>query len=148
MYKRLQRVTAPTDPVVTLAEAKLHLRVDSDDEDTIIESMIDAAVEYLDAENGVLGRALAPQEWEVTFDGPADDLPIVPIIDQDEAVESNGETVIRFRAGYPDGVPAPIRMAILLHVGSLYENREQSAEKWAPTRAYEALLAPYRRWVG
>lgn len=149
MYKSLKLISEPTDPVISLAEAKLHLRVDGDDEDILIQGLIDAAVTYLDGADGVLGRALSPQEWEVTFSGSkAGDLPLVPVIDSDPPVTANGETAVRFRVGYPDGIPAPIRAAILLHIGTLYHNREQEADKWQPTRAYEALLAPHRRWIG
>ena len=149
MYKSLKLISGPADPVVSLDEAKLHLRVDGDDENMLIQGFIDAAVAYLDGADGVLGRALAPQEWEVTFCGSkAGDLPLVPVIDSQQPVTADGETTVRFRAGYPDGVPAPIRAAILLHVGTLYHNREQEADKWQPTRAYEALLAPHRRWIG
>ena len=148
MHKRLTLITPPTVPAVTLADAKLHLRVDGDDEDVIIATMLEAAIRYLDGPDGVLGRALAPQEWEVVFDRAAGRIPLEPVIDQDDPVDENGEVRIRFRAGYPDGVPAPIRAAILLHVGTLYQNREQEADKFEPTRVYEALLAPYRRWIG
>lgn len=149
MYSRLTMITPPTDQVVTLAEAKLHLRVDGEDEDSLIQGLIDAAVAYLDGADGVLGRALAPQEWEVVFCGSAPGvLPLVPVINSEVPVTADGETTVRFRAGYPDGVPAPIKAAILLHVGTLYHNREQEADKWQPTRAYEALLAPHRRWIG
>ena len=61
----LSLITAPTEAPITLAEAKLHLRVDSTDEDTLIESLIDAAVGACEHE---LGRALMPQVWEVTLD--------------------------------------------------------------------------------
>lgn len=52
---------------------------------------------------------------------------------------------VTFTAGR-DVVPAPIKQAILLHVGTLYQHREMSAEKWQPTMAYEALIAPWRRF--
>jgi uncharacterized phiE125 gp8 family phage protein len=63
---------------------------------------------------------------------------------------------IRFRAGYlddnsppADNVPAPIRAAILLHLGDLYANREsmlvaERADVVPLTWGAEALLRPYR----
>lgn len=42
-------------------------------------------------------------------------------------------------------VPAPLRRAILLHVGSLYEQREMHGDGGPPTGTYEALIGPYRR---
>ena len=147
MLRSIVRTVAPVMPVVSLAEAKEHLRVTHDDEDLLIQSLIDAAVGYLDGLDGVLGRALAPQTYEAVFDA-ADSyrLPLVPVVSS-TVTEADGLATVEFVAGYPDGVPAPIKAAILLHIGSLYEHREQSAEKWNPTRAYEALLTPYRRWT-
>lgn len=57
--------TPPSASPVTLAEAKEHLRVDIDDEDTLIQSLIDAVVSHLDGWGGVLGRCLLTQTWEI-----------------------------------------------------------------------------------
>lgn len=69
-----------------------------------------------------------------------------PIITQ-----AGPRVVIRFAAGYPQGagspgddaenVPDPIKAAILLHVGEMYENRDVAAEM---PMACESLLHPYR----
>lgn len=61
-------VTPPADPVVTLAEAKAHCRVDSSDDDDLITALVAAATSHLDGWSGILGRALMPQTWEVSFD--------------------------------------------------------------------------------
>jgi uncharacterized phiE125 gp8 family phage protein len=67
----LNRITAPTTEPVSLAEAKLHLRVDDSTDDALIGVLIQAAREA--AENH-LGRSLMPQVWELTRDAfPADD---------------------------------------------------------------------------
>ena len=50
---------------VTLAEAKLHLRVDSSDEDALISALIVAATD--DAEH-LMGRAVLTQRWQLTLD--------------------------------------------------------------------------------
>ena len=54
---------------------------------------------------------------------------------------------VTYRAGYPvGGLPMPLRQAMLLHVGSLYEHREiESAMPLHVSRAYDALVSPYRR---
>lgn len=61
-------VEAPDMLPVSVAEAKLHLRVDHSDEDTLIESLIRAATEHLDGWTGILGRCLVEQEWRQDFD--------------------------------------------------------------------------------
>lgn len=147
MLLRVEVVSPPTAPVVSLGEAKAHLRVLHDDEDMLIQSLIDAAVQYLDGMDGVLGRALAPRTLRAVFDAAGGDLPLAPVVSQADPVTVDGETSIEFVAGYPDGVPAPVKQAILLHVGSLYADREQSARDFRPTLAYEALLHPYRSWL-
>lgn len=61
-------VTAPASSPVTLVEAKSHLRVDHTDEDTLIQSLIDAAMSHLDGYSGIMGRALITQTWRQDFD--------------------------------------------------------------------------------
>lgn len=61
----LKLITPPTTLAVSLAEAKLHLRVDGTDEDTLITACIIAATEYAEQ---ATGRAIMPQTWELTLD--------------------------------------------------------------------------------
>lgn len=63
------RITPPAITPVSLAEAKAHLRVDFDDDDALIGSMIDAAVAHLDGWAGVLSRCLINQVWRQDFCG-------------------------------------------------------------------------------
>lgn len=70
MSLSLHLITAPTEEVVTLAEAKANLRQTSNQFDDLIQALIDSAVAQLDpASNGWLGRALRPQTWELRSDG-------------------------------------------------------------------------------
>lgn len=53
----------PADDVVTLEEVKRHCRVDTDEDDDLLEAMIEAAVGHLDGKDGILGRCLLTQRW-------------------------------------------------------------------------------------
>jgi uncharacterized phiE125 gp8 family phage protein len=61
-------VIEPPSPVVTVAEAKRHLRIEADitEDDAHIEGLIAAATAWLDGPDGWLGRALGGQilEWQ------------------------------------------------------------------------------------
>lgn len=80
----LALISAPTEDVISLAEAKAHLRVDAGDDDDLIEALVRAASSVLDpASGGWLGRALRPQTWELRLPGfPSGEivLPIPPLI--------------------------------------------------------------------
>ena len=58
----LLRAVPPSALPLTTDEVKAHLRVDFDDEDTLIGGLIAAAVAYVDG-TGVLGRAMITQDW-------------------------------------------------------------------------------------
>lgn len=61
-------VTPPAEPPVNVMEAKLHLRIDHDDDDTLIASLIEAAAAHIDGPAGILGRAIVTQTWRESFD--------------------------------------------------------------------------------
>ena len=89
--------------MLTLAETKLHLRVDHSDEDALIQALMDTAT-----------AACAD------------------FLNMDAA-----DLVV--------AVPAPVKSAALLLVGSLYEQRESQGERqFYKNPAFEALLNPYR----
>lgn len=73
--------TAPTTAPVSLAEAKLHLRVDHSTDDTLISALLDAAVAHLDGWTGILGMCLEEQTWRQDFDAFAQVLflPLRPV---------------------------------------------------------------------
>lgn len=62
---RLILVQRPTVPVISLIRAKEHLKVDTASDDQNITAMIAAATQYLDGDQGILGRALRPQTWQL-----------------------------------------------------------------------------------
>ena len=63
--------TAATELAVSLAEAKVHLRVTANLEDALITSQIRAATE--DAEQ-LMHRAVMPQKWRLALDGFPEEL--------------------------------------------------------------------------
>lgn len=74
----LKLITPPAAEPVLLADAKLHLRVDGSDEDTLITALIQAAREACEHETA---RALITQTWELVFDAFPDGirLPYAPV---------------------------------------------------------------------
>ena len=154
-------VTPPTAPVVGLAEAKAHLRVDHTDEDGLITTLVEVATAWLAGPDGWLGRSLGEQVLETTFPAGLDPAerayPCPPLLGVvREVADADGRTVtVRYRAGYPvvanrSTVPAPIRHAILLMVGHLYGSRDavttSAAQPAQLPLGVEALLAPFRIW--
>lgn len=162
-------ITAAAEEPVGLDQAKLHLRVDGDGDDTLITEKIVAARQSVE---GFLNRALVTQTWELVLDtwpaGPVLVLPLPPLqsvtsitymlrdgttatlatsvygVDADgepgkvflkpdrswpaDALYPYNAVRVRFVAGYGDAsdVPAWARSALLLLLGDLYENREQT----------------------
>lgn len=75
------RTVAPAAPLLTIADAKAHLRVDHADEDALISGLIDAAHAHIDGYGGTLGRALITQTWTVDFPTFMNrmDIPLAPV---------------------------------------------------------------------
>lgn len=156
-------VVTPPEPIVSLAQAKRHLRVEHGDDDGYIADLVEVATGWLDGPDGWLGRCLGEQVLETTFPAYLHPTlrrypcpPFLSIVD--EVPDASTRTVtVRYRAGYaPAGtganlkstVPAPIRHAVLLLVGHLYSNREAiSALPAKPEElplGVDALLGPLR----
>jgi uncharacterized phiE125 gp8 family phage protein len=64
----LRLVIPPASEPVSLDEAKAHLRVDGNYDDGLIGNLITSARKYLDGKDGILGRALVSQTWELVLD--------------------------------------------------------------------------------
>jgi uncharacterized phiE125 gp8 family phage protein len=64
----LKLITPPAIEPLTLAETKLYLRVDHNEEDDASTRLVGAATGYADGPDGFLQRALVDQTWELTLD--------------------------------------------------------------------------------
>lgn len=98
-------VTPPAALPVSLAEAKQHLRVDHSDDDVKISALISAAVSYLDARSGVLGRCIVTQTWELQLDEfPYEEIEIelgpVQSVTSVQYIDLNGATQTYASANY------------------------------------------------
>ncbi|MEL7544087.1 MAG: head-tail connector protein [Pseudomonadota bacterium] len=111
-------VDAPAREPLTVAEAKLHLRLDTDDDDALIASLIGAARMHLER---LLGRAFISQTWLETRDcwpshsapvllarAPVQDIVEVRIVDREGSA-----TVLPEEDYFLDAVSAPSRLARL-----------------------------------
>lgn len=78
-------VVTPPQPVVSLDEAKAHLRVEGGDEDLQIAAFVAAATGHIDGPDGWLGRAIGAQMLEARCSssdcGSAVRLPFPPVIE-------------------------------------------------------------------
>lgn len=183
------RTTDATTEPFTTAEAKAHLRVDASDEDTLIDSLVKAARQYLEQ---ITSRALVSQTLKAYFSAwpcegfelPGSPLATVTSIkytdtDGDEStvdasvydvdidatvgtvrlaegqswpstsLRTNKPIVVEYVSGYgatSATIPSPLKSAMLLHIGHLFENREQVVLGTISTDlpfAYESLVKPY-----
>lgn len=77
----LKLITAPTTEPITLTEAKLHCKVETDADDNLITALITAAREYCE---GRQRRAYITQTWELWLDAFPDEpyikLPRPPLV--------------------------------------------------------------------
>jgi uncharacterized phiE125 gp8 family phage protein len=153
-WTRLVAVSAAQDTVLTLAEAKAHLRIYHSLDDTYIEGLIAAATAFIEGPTGA-GIPLVSRSWRLSLDS----LPRVITLDLCPVqsvthIRVNGVTVdaatydvdldsvpARIVCHNPIGyvgngkvkvtftagydvIPADLKAAVLLIVGHLNENRE------------------------
>lgn len=153
---------SPVGDVVTLAEAKEHLRVEHTAEDALIADLVTAAVEKFDARHGILGRALLTQDWGVGFSAaqvaglgrkvilpfpPVQDVLSVRYVDRDGidqtmsaadydlvADEDSAAAVLADEASWPDVDDREMAMTITLRCG-------YGLAAAVPSRLRRAILA-------
>ena len=75
------RLVTASDALLSLEDAKEHLRVDFDDEDAYIASLVAAAQDLIDGPDGMVGKAIASQTWRYGIKRPLArvHLPVVPV---------------------------------------------------------------------
>jgi uncharacterized phiE125 gp8 family phage protein len=91
-------VLTPPPPIVDLAKAKTHLRIDHNDEDGLVAAYLAAAVGHIDGPQGWLGRCIGPQSLElrrasfgagpIALYGPVIDVEEVQYADPDGASQT------------------------------------------------------------
>lgn len=118
----LIRITAPTKLPVALDEMKLHLRVDHDEDDAMIEGFIRAATERLEGRDGLLGCCFINQTWKMTLDSFASviTLPLPPCqsVTSISYVDANAATLTVDAAAYAVVGIGSIRSATLAPVSA------------------------------
>lgn len=104
-------VQPPALEIMTLAEAKLHLRIETDavEEDALLDRLIVAARQRLDGWTGRLGRALITQTWRldlpcfrdrVTFPlPPLQSVEAVEYWDRDDVLQTVSDSVYEVLPG-------------------------------------------------
>lgn len=173
----LVRKTPPTDALVSLDEIKKHLRVDFEDDDSLIQSLLDAAMSHLDGPRGVLGRCIQEQVWTWTVADLQQPLRLpIPYVTacSAERVEGgapvhltpndcgiwtvvsaagvgSGAVAIDITASTPTDAHPAIAAAVMLLVGHWYANREAVVTGTIATTlplAVDRLLAPLKlNWI-
>lgn len=170
--RRLVRLIDPALEPVTLQEAKVFLRIDQDDENTLLSDIISTARIVSETQSG---RSLITQSWRLSYEdtapmrirlphGPVQAVNSVLLLDREgnsntfstDAYHLSAtqwlefhtrpfaaEVQINYSAGYgdqPTDVPADLRQALLIHLASLYEQRDQLS----PPLAAQLLYAQHR----
>lgn len=161
-YLHLRRVSAPDAEIISLAEAKLYLRVDHSDEDLLISELIVAVRQFSE---DYLGQSLVTQDWLVEYNCPQSVilLPMAPVLEILEVrhediiisadtytfnapqtlallTQQGGTLSVRYRAG-EDSINQPyaLKQAMLAHIALCYEQRGMDLLQPVPAhRLYDA----------
>jgi len=138
-------VTPPAVHPVTLQEAKGYCKVEHDEADVVIEALIASAVGTLDGWTGLLGRCIMPQTWKVTAKSGPVILPFPDVTGASAGYAAGAESLVvtatdlgpsvvvaedcevTFTCAMAPGLLQNARVAVLMLVGSLFEDREGSS---------------------
>jgi len=165
-FMTLTDLSPPPSGPVTLEAAKIFLRVDHVEEDTLIAELIDTASRQIEERCG-LSLITRPQRLTKRANGTGAYLNRYPIqsveavtCDEDPVTfEANlrarpvlirfsgdGDVSVDFTAGYgdtPADIPTPLRQGVLLLIAHLYEHRGSENPPPFPMMV-DALIQPYR----
>lgn len=119
----LSLVTAPSVEPITLAEAKLHAKIETTDDDTLITNLIVAARR---AAETFCGRAFISQVWDAVYDElPGEEYP------------------------FPDALVLP-RLPLVSVTGAYYTGTDGTETTWAATNYQVDLISgrliPLQSW--
>lgn len=163
-------ISKPTTSIVSLADAKVYLKVENDLEDNLILALIDAAE---DAANKYMLRYIRETQFEYFEQSSASTIELrrarfssidsVSVLvgaswEQTENFEissnsdiygvvklgtSHSAVKIRFTVGYKE-VPPALRTAILIILANMYENRGDDADYSVIPQMAKQILNGYR----
>ena len=159
-YGKLVLKTAPTGTAISLAEAKQHLRVDSDydDDNAYITALIGVATNQVEE---FTRRRLMTQTYNLYFDvfppyidlqlGIVQSLTHVKYYDNSNSLQtlaaSEYDLDDKIKPGTADDVEDAIKQAMLIIVGRYYEQRQDVVVGTIATELplmVEYMLTPYR----
>lgn len=131
------------EPVVTLEEAKLYMRIDADYtmDDALISSLIKAAQTYCEKYTSL---SFTPRQLQMLTDkrctellyGPVNSIVSVKTVAGDDqsftqmgkqypTIITSGECIITYLTGYtPETIPEQLKTAVKMMVATLFDNRE------------------------
>lgn len=156
-----ERTIDPTLAAALLAEFKSHIRITSDDLDAELTAKLLAAVRH--AEHHI-GKVILRSDFilsssfahSVVLKGPGaiisalevDGVPVTGYVLDGCSLSLpdgvSGQTMtVSYSAGYTT-IPDDMKVAILMHAASLFNNPTDSVE--VLTKASQNLLRPYRSW--
>lgn len=143
-WTRLKRLDTPTHSVVTLDEARDHLRVTHALDDAYIERLIETATAVIEGPNGA-GIPLTPSRWQLTMDHlPRHfDIDLCPVMSVDR-ITLDGEIVppLAYRLDL-DSTPARVAVAF----PSISCRHDLGRVKVEFTAGYDAVPADLRHAI-
>lgn len=123
--------TSAVEQPVSLSEVKAHLRIDHDEEDSVLSTYLEAAREQAEQ---ITGRALGERSVHLTAERGIIELPLPPLVEV-QGVKVSGEPVQDYRV--EPGEPARL---ILEHPPRGPVEVDYTAGSPVPERARQAIM--------